>query len=149
MADTVHNQPYLIYSRDECTRRDSLSQRTTHSGDRSLDHDARAIACGPGSHRGTGGEENASGLCERIERFLPELFLFVAVPGVPSHNNLAECRVRPLVIARKISGGSRSPKGSHTRMSLASLFSIWMAQGLNPFRECLDLLSQPSPLPQT
>jgi hypothetical protein len=58
-------------------------------------------------------------LCERIERFLPELFLFVAVAGVPSHNNLAERSVRPLVIARKISGGSRSPKGSHPRMSLA------------------------------
>lgn len=87
-------------------------------------------------------------LCERIERFLPELFVFVAVPGVPSHNNLAERSVRPLVIARKVSGGSRSPKGSQTRMSLASLFGTWMAQGLNPFHECLTLLSQTSPLPQ-
>lgn len=25
-------------------------------------------------------------LCERVERFLPELFVFVAVPGVPAHN---------------------------------------------------------------
>src|SRR6266699_1208119 len=49
-------------------------------------------------------------LCERVERFLPELFVFVAVPGVPAHNNLAERSVRPLVIARKISGGTRSPK---------------------------------------
>ena len=51
-------------------------------------------------------------LCERVERFLPELFVFVAYPGVPSDNNLAERSVRPLVIARKISGGTRSPKGS-------------------------------------
>src|SRR6266571_6643079 len=51
-------------------------------------------------------------LCERVEQFLPELFVFVAVPGVPAHNNLAERSVRPLVIARKISGGSRSPSGS-------------------------------------
>jgi transposase len=58
-------------------------------------------------------------LCERVERFLPELFVFVAVPGVPAHNNLAERSMRPLVIARKISGGSRSPKGSATRMGLA------------------------------
>lgn len=88
-------------------------------------------------------------LCERIERFLPELFVFVAVPGVPSHNNEAERSVRPLVIARKVSGGSRSPRGSQTRMSLASLFGTWMAQGLNPFQECLTLLSQTSPLPQS
>lgn len=85
-------------------------------------------------------------LCERVERFLPELFVFVAVPGVPAHNNLAERSVRPLVIARKISGGTRSPKGSQTRMGLASLFGTWMAQGLNPFHQCLTLLSSKTSL---
>jgi transposase len=87
-------------------------------------------------------------LCERVERFLPELFVFVAVPGVPAHNNLAERSVRPLVIARKISGGTRSPQGSETRMGLFSLFGTWAAQGLNPFLECLAVLSQKESLPQ-
>ena len=85
-------------------------------------------------------------LCERVERFLPELFVFVAIPGVPAHNNLAERSVRPLVVARKISGGTRSPKGSRTRMGLASLFGTWMAQHLNPFSQCLALLTSTSPL---
>ncbi len=89
-------------------------------------------------------------LCERVERFLPELFVFVfvfvAVPGVPAHNNLAERSIRPLVVARKISGGTRSPKGSETRMGLASLFGSWMAQRLNPFSQCLALLTQPGSL---
>jgi transposase len=85
-------------------------------------------------------------LCERIERFLPELFVFVARPEVPAHNNLAERSVRPLVIARKSSGGSRSPKGSDTRMDLFSLFGSWAAQGLNPFFQCLAELSQPHSL---
>ncbi len=80
-------------------------------------------------------------LCERVERFLPELFVFVAVPGVP-----AERSVRQLVIARKISGGSRSPHGSQTRMALFSLFGSWAAQGLNPLFHCLATLSQPNPL---
>ena len=80
-------------------------------------------------------------LCERVEEFLPELFVFVRVPGVPAHNNLAERSVRPLVIARKISGGTRSPKGSRTRMGLASLFGTWTARHLNPFRQCLSLLT--------
>jgi hypothetical protein len=53
-------------------------------------------------------------VCKRAERFLPELFVFVAVTGVLAENNLAERSVRPLVIAHKISGGIRSPKGSHT-----------------------------------
>ena len=87
-------------------------------------------------------------LCERVEQFLPELFVFVAVPGVPAHNNLAERSVRPLVIARKISGGTRSPRGSETRMGLASLFGTWTAQQLNPFRQCLALLTSPSSLGQ-
>jgi transposase len=87
-------------------------------------------------------------LCERVERFLPELFVFVAVPGVPAHNNLAERSIRPLVIARKISGGTRSPKGSQTRMGLASLFGTWVAQQLNPFHQCLAALATKSALGQ-
>ena len=87
-------------------------------------------------------------LCERVERFLPELFVFVAVPGVPAHNYLAEHSVRPLVIAREISGGTCSPKGSRTRMGLASLFGTRQAQGLNPFHQCLALLTSQSSLGQ-
>jgi transposase len=85
-------------------------------------------------------------LCERVERFLPELFVFVAVPGVPADNNLAERSVRPLVIARKISGGTRSPEGSETRMGLFRLFGTWAAQGLNPYLQCLVALSPSHPL---
>src|SRR5258706_11540859 len=88
-------------------------------------------------------------LCERVERFLPGLFVFVAVPGVPAHNNLAERSVRPLVIARKISGGTRSPQGSQTHMGLASLFGTWMSQHLNPFHQCLATLTLKSSLGQT
>src|SRR2546421_1405716 len=87
-------------------------------------------------------------LCERVERFLPELFVFVAVPGVPAHNNLAERSIRPLVVARKISGGTRSPKGSQNRMGLARLFGTWMVQQLNPFSQCLATLTMKSSLGQ-
>lgn len=87
-------------------------------------------------------------LCERVERFLPELFVFVRVPGVPAYNNLAERSVRLLVITRKVSGGTRSPQGSQTRMSLASLFGTWSAQHLNPFHQCLAVLSTKSSLGQ-
>lgn len=80
-------------------------------------------------------------LCTRVESFLPERFVCVAIPGVPAQNTLAERSVRPLVLARKISGGTRSPRGSETRMGLASLFGTWMAQGLNPFLQCLALLT--------
>jgi hypothetical protein len=81
-----------------------------------------------------------------VGRFLPKLFVFVALVGVPAHNNLAERSVRPLLLARKISGGTRSPRGSETRMGLASLFGTWMAQHLNPFQQYLALLTSPSSL---
>ena len=45
-------------------------------------------------------------------------------------------------VIRKISGGSRSDEGTKTRLGLASLFETWQARRLNPFDECLKLLSQ-------
>ncbi len=81
------------------------------------------------------------GLCRRIEKYLTELFVFVADPCVPATNNAAERSLRPLVIARKISGGTRSTEGSRIKMALASLFGTWRARGLNPFATCCRLLS--------
>jgi transposase len=68
------------------------------------------------------------------------LFQFVLVPGVPADNNLAERSLRPLVIMRKISGGSRSDEGSKTRLTLASLLGTWQARHRNPFSECVAAL---------
>lgn len=82
-------------------------------------------------------------LCKRLLLHLDGLFQFVLQPGLSADNNLAERSIRPLVVMRKVSGGSQSPKGSATRMALASLFATWRAKGLNPFNECLFLLSQP------
>jgi hypothetical protein len=65
----------------------------------------------------------------------------VAYPGVPSDTRVAARSVRPLIIARTISGGTCSPRGSSPRMGLASLFGTWMAHGLSPFHPCLALLT--------
>jgi len=85
-------------------------------------------------------------LCERVGRFLPELFVFVADPRVPSDNNAAERAIRPVVISRKISGGTRTDQGTRTKDTLASIFGTWVARGLNPFTACLSLLTIPSVL---
>jgi len=81
-------------------------------------------------------------LAKRLLRHQDELFQFVLIHGLPADNNLAERSLRPLVVSRKISGGTRSSEGSKTRMGLASLFETWQARGLNPFRQCLALLAQ-------
>ena len=82
-------------------------------------------------------------LCRRIERFIKELFVFVAKPGVPSDNNAAERSLRHLVVSRKISGGTRSQQGTEDKMTLASLFGAWRANGLNPLTQCRQLLASP------
>ena len=83
-------------------------------------------------------------LSKRLLLHLDGLFQFVRQPGLSADNNLAERSVRPVVVMRKVSGGSQSERGSRTRMTLASLFGTWRAKGLNPFSECLLLLSSPS-----
>jgi hypothetical protein len=87
-------------------------------------------------------------LAHRLLRHQGELFAFVKIDGLAPDNNLAERALRPVVIARKISGGTRSPEGSSTRMALTSLCHTWLARGLNPFHACLALLRQPSSLTQ-
>lgn len=79
-------------------------------------------------------------LCRRIQKYLPELFSFVGDPAVPSTNNAAERSVRPIVIQRKISGGTRSPTGTTTFTRLATLFGTWRARGLDPLLACRRLL---------
>jgi len=86
-------------------------------------------------------------LAKRLLRHQDELFQFVLVEALSADNNLSERSIRPLVVARKISGGTRSQRGSATRMALHSLFETWQARGLNALQACLHLLSQ-TPLPQ-
>ena len=82
-------------------------------------------------------------LCRRIERFIKELFVFVSHADVPPDNNAAERSLRHLVVSRKVSGGTRSPQGTDSKMALASLFGSWRANGLDPLSQCRRLLISP------
>lgn len=88
-------------------------------------------------------------LCQRLLRHEGELFEFVRQAGVEATNNRAERAIRPLAVARKISGGTRSGSGSTTRMRLQSLFSTWTAKGLDPLAACLAMLRAKTPLPSS
>lgn len=79
-------------------------------------------------------------LAKRLVQFEAELFTFVEHPWVPSENNAAERSVRPRVIARKISGGTRSSEGSKTMAVLASLFDTWRLRGENCLEACMAML---------
>ena len=84
-------------------------------------------------------------LCRRIENHIKELFVFVSEPQVPPDNNAAERSLRHVVISRKISGGTRSQQGTDTKMTLASIFGTWRAQGVNTLAVCRQLLASPQP----
>jgi len=85
-----------------------------------------------------------STLNARALKYISELFTFIRFPNILSDNNLAERSLRHLVVSRKISGGTRSKKGSETKSILASLFGTWRLQNLNPFEQTRNLLLQAS-----
>ena len=72
----------------------------------------------------------------RLAKFLTrksnELFVFAHYPEVPSENNPAERAIRPLVITRKVCGGTRSAQGSKSKMILLSLLHTAQVRGLDP-----------------
>ena len=82
-------------------------------------------------------------LSARVYRYIKELFVFVSEPDVPADNNAAERSLRHLVTSRKISGGTRSPLGTATKMALSSLFGTWRARGIDPLVACRLLLQSP------
>lgn len=88
----------------------------------------------------------AQALATWLHQHEDELFTFVRTAGVEGTNNRAERALRPFVIGRKISGGSRSPQGSAIRCDLASVFLTWTARGLNPLTACLAALQTPAPV---
>jgi hypothetical protein len=124
-----------------CTRR-TLHAAQREAAYRQLEDRAQALARCYAEHDG----HPCQTLAQRLRRHRGELFEFVRVPALAATNNEAERRLRPLVIARKISGGTRSPQGTQTCLDLASLFQTWHARGCNPFRACYTLLH--SGLPQ-
>ena len=132
-ADAVHG----IYDRAKaCTHPQAKRRRTAQ-----LALERQLLALGqPFRHDPSATQAK---LCRRIERHIRELFVFVAEPDVPSDNNPAEPSLRHLVISRKISGGTRSEQGTQSKMTLASLFGTWRAQGLNPLAACRQLLISP------
>ena len=61
-------------------------------------------------------------LAKRLRKHEAELFTFLFHPGVVTpDNNRAERAIRPAVVLRKISGGSRTPNGANATANLLSL----------------------------
>jgi hypothetical protein len=72
-------------------------------------------------------------LAERIRKYLDELLVWLVNPAVRADNNVAERALRPAVVTRKTSFGSRSKVGAHAFARLLSLIQTWERQGQDFF----------------
>ena len=68
----------------------------------------------------------------RLLKYYKEILTFLKVPGLSSHNNLAERMIRPSVIFRKISFENMSTKGALAHEVLMSLLQTLRLQKLVP-----------------
>jgi transposase len=73
------------------------------------------------------------------------VFTFLRHPAVEATNWQAEQAIRPAVIARKICGGNRTPRGAAIQEGIASVLQTCHQQGVDPFPVIADLLRAPTP----
>ncbi len=76
-------------------------------------------------------EPNAKRIAKRLRKYQKELTAFLWEKDLDGTNNAAERAIRPAVVARKISGGSRSKNGAEAWATLASLLRTAQQQGKN------------------
>jgi hypothetical protein len=74
-------------------------------------------------------EPNAKRIARRMQKHRQELTAFLWEKDLDGTNNAAERALRPAVVARKISGGSRSKNGADAWATLASLMRSAGQQG--------------------
>ena len=78
-------------------------------------------------------DPDSTRLADRVVKYAEELFTFVDHPEVEATNNLAERKIRPNVVIRKISGGSRSRRGAEAHENLMSLVVTSQQKGIDWF----------------
>lgn len=79
-------------------------------------------------------------LAKRIFKYLDELLVWLINPEVAPDNNAAERALRPAVVTRKTSFGSRSKLGAQGFARLLSVIMSWSKQGLAFFEQGEDVL---------
>ena len=77
-------------------------------------------------------------------RDVDNLFRFVTDPDIDPTNNISERELRELVIIRKISYGSRSPRGANTTAMLLSIIQTLRLNKKNVLKGLYDILNNAS-----
>jgi transposase len=82
----------------------------------------------------------AKRLHKRVKKYRPELTRFLWDEQLEPTNNPAERALRPLVVARKVCGGSRSAPAAEAWATLSSLLATQEQNGKNVLEETKKLL---------
>jgi hypothetical protein len=85
-------------------------------------------------------DQDATRLAARLRKYGGQLTTFLHKEEVDATNNAAERALRPAVVMRKISGGSRSEKGARAWAILASVMRTAQQQGRDVLATIQDLL---------
>ncbi len=86
------------------------------------------------------GHAEAKRLCKRLRKHRSSLTRFLWDEEVEPTNNPAERALRPMVVARKITGGSRSAESAEAWAKLSSLLATQEQNGKNVLTETKKLL---------
>lgn len=82
----------------------------------------------------------AKRLLKRVKKYRPELTRFLWEEQLEPTNNPAERALRPMVVARKITGGSRSAQHAQAWAKLSSILATQEQNGKNVLEETKKLL---------
>jgi transposase len=91
------------------------------------------------------GDPQAAKLVRLLTKQRAHLLTFLYVDEVEATNNIAERRIRPAVIVRKISAGNRSHRGSDTHAMLTSIIQTCRQQDQDFLDVATKLLRDPQP----
>jgi len=90
-------------------------------------------------------DPEAAKLVRLLTKQRAHLLTFLYVDEVDATNNIAERRIRPAVIVRKISAGNRSTQGSDTHAMLTSIIQTCHQQNCDFLDVATKLLRDPQP----
>jgi transposase len=113
---------------------DTLGEQEYRSRVARLEQRLEALAAG------TYNEANAMRLAKRLRKYRKELTTFLHEKDLDGTNNAAERAIRPIVVFRNITGGSRSNNGARATAKLASLLRSASQQGKNVVEAIKSLL---------
>jgi len=95
-------------------------------------------------------DPDSTRLAVRVAKHADELFTFVEHDEVDKNNNLAERKIRPNVVIRKVSAGNRSDEGAKAHETLMSLTTTckdmeidWFEYGKTVLKNLRDGVNQP------